>query len=248
MRGWVILVNRPSERRPSVKALERGLEVLDHLLTVAEEPLHDMAAATGIPPSTLHRLLAVLEAHGYVTSYHGIYRVGIKGWLLTASRAAIRQLLEELSREVGETVNFGMVIDHEIEFVERAVFDHPLSFVVQVGSRVPLHCSAMGKAVLAFRPELRTGLKLVPRTPYSITDETRLTRELEQVAIRGFALDVEEFIEGVACVAVPVRDKDGLVVGAISISGPHVRLTTDRAVHLVESLKTVSGRVSQLLG
>lgn len=236
-----------AKTRPSVKALERGLAVLDHLFTVPEERLHDIAQRTNTPPSTLHRLLAVLEAHGYVSSSNGVYQLGVKGTWFTPVRESIRQILHELSREVGETVNFGVVMQGEMEFLERAVSDHPLSFVVSVGSRVPLHCSAMGKAALAFRPELLKGLTLEARTSKSITDPIELKAELDVARHRGFSLDNEEYMEGVYCVAVPVFSKNHQVVGAVSISGPVVRFSRDRAFQVAPRLKDVGERISRLL-
>lgn len=238
---------KDSQNRPSVKALERGLAVLDHLFTVPEERLHEIAEKTDTPPSTLHRLLTVLESHGYVNSSHGVYQLGIKGLWLTSSREPIRQILHELSRDVGETTNFGIVVQGEMEFLERAVSDHPLSFVVSVGSRVPLNCSAMGKAVLAFRPELLDGLTLEGVTSKSITDPVELKAELEVARHRGFSLDNEEYFAGVYCVAVPVFGRNQQVVGAVSISGPVVRFSRDNAFQVAQRLKDVGDRISRLL-
>lgn len=236
-----------SQHRPSVKALERGLEILDHLFTVPEESLHAIAEKTGTPPSTLHRLLGVLEAHGYVVSQQGIYQLGVKGLWLTPSREAIRQILQELSREVGETANFAMLVHDEMEFVDRAVSDHPLSFVVSVGSRVPLHCSAMGKAVLTLRPEMLDGLTLKPLTARTITDPIELNADLEVARHRGFSLDNEEFLEGVFCIAVPVLGQGHRAVGAVSISGPAVRFSRDQAFRVAQRLKDVGEAISRLL-
>ncbi len=236
-----------SQHRPSVKALERGLAILDHLLTVPEEPLHVIAEKTKMPPSTLHRLLAVLEAHGYVVSQQGTYQLGVKGLWMTTSRESIRHLLQELSKEVGETTNFSILVHDEMEFVERAVSDHPLSFVVSVGSRVPLHCSAMGKAVLSLRPELVDGLTLTPVTTRSITDPIELKAELEVGRHRGFTLDAEEFFEGVFCIAVPVLGRGQTAVGAVSISGPVVRFSRERAFQVAPRLRDAGERISQLL-
>jgi len=236
-----------SHSRASVKGLERGLQVLDYLFSVAEEPLNQIAVKMEMPPSTLHRLLGVLEAHGYVSSYQGVYRLGVKGFWFTSSSEPIRKLLEELSRETGETTNFAMLVHQEMEFLERAVSDHALSFVVSVGSRVPLHCSAMGKAVLAFHPELLDGLCLTSKTVKTITDMVVLRAELAVARHRGFALDQEEFFDGVFCIAVPVFGRGHIAVGAVSISGPAVRFSRDKAFRVAERLKGVGDRMTRLL-
>ena len=233
--------------RPSVKALERGLDILDYLFQVREERLHHIAEQMQTPASTLHRLLGVFEEHGYVISHQGTYQLGLKGLWLTSSREPIRKILEELSHEVGETTNFAMRIHGEMEFLERSVSDHPLSFVVSIGSRVPLHCTAMGKAVLAFEPELLEHLDLSKETSTSITDPIELQAELEVVRHRGFALDNEELVPGVFCAAVPVFGPHHQVLGAVSISGPVVRFSRDRAFQTAPHLKEAGERISRLL-
>lgn len=230
----------------SVKGLERGLEVLDYLFTVPEAPLHQIAEKTGIPPSTVHRLLAALEVKGYVVAQQGVYQVGIKGLWFTLAREPIRKILEEASRTVGETANFAILVQHQMEFIERSVSDHPLAFVVSVGSRVPLHCSALGKAVLAYRSDLLDGLPLPTRGAGTI-DPIEFHAELEVAHQRGFALDNQEFVEGVFCIAVPVFGRIGTAVGAVSISGPVVRFSRDKALSIVPYLKTVGEQVTQLL-
>ncbi len=229
---------------PSVKGLERGLEVLDYLFTVPEAPLHRIAENTDIPPSTVHRLLSAFESKGYVASYQGVYQLGIKGLWFTLVREPIRQILKEVTQTVGETANFAILVQNQMEFLERSVSDHPLSFVVAVGSRVPLHCSALGKAVLVHRPELLEGLdsESAPRL-----DPIEFHAELEVARQRGFTLDNQEFIDGVFCIAVPVFGRNRLVVGAVSISGPVVRFSRERALQVASYLKQMGEKITQLL-
>lgn len=231
----------------SAKALERGLDMLDYLLRDAEAPLHAIAEATDTPPSTVHRLLTVLESRGYATSHQGVYRLGVKGLLMTSSRDAIRSVLRELAQDLSETANFAMLVNDEMEFVERAVADHPLSFVVSVGSRVPLHSTAMGKALLTGRPDLIDGLDLRQVTPRTITDAVELRAELDVARHRGFAMDEEEFIDGVFCVAAPVYGKGQLPVGALSVSGPAVRLSRSWAFEVAERIKRSAEHIGDLL-
>ena len=105
----------------------------------------------------------------------------------------------------------------------------------------------MGKAVLAFRPELLDGLTLEGVTSKSITDPVELKAELEVARHRGFSLDNEEYLEGVYCVAVPVFGRNQKVVGAVSISGPVVRFSRDKAFQVAQRLKDVGDRISRLL-
>ncbi len=231
----------------SVKGLERGLDVLDYLFTVPEAPLHAIAEKTGIPPSTVHRLLSSLEFKGYVVARQGVYQLGIKGLWFTLAREPIRKILEEVSDRVGETANFAILVQREMEFIERSVSDHPLAFVVSVGSRVPLYCSALGKAVLANRSDLLEGLTLTSHRGSGAIDPIEFHAELEVAHQRGFAFDNQEFVEGVFCIAVPVFGRMGMAVGAVSVSGPVVRFSRDKAIQIAPYLKTVGEQVTQLL-
>ncbi|WP_053959930.1 IclR family transcriptional regulator [Sulfobacillus thermosulfidooxidans] len=235
-------------RMPSLRALERGLQLLDYLIRVKEARLHKIAEETFLPSSTTHRLLQALERHGYVTeTQHGLYKLGMKGFLLTGVRESIRHVLEDLQKKTGETVNLAMLVQDEMEYVERAVSDHALSFVVSVGQRIPLNCSALGKAVLAYQPGLLEHLSLEKRTSHSITDLIELKAELEVARHRGFTLDNEEYFDGVFCVAVPVFDHSGDAIGGVSISGPTVRFSREQAFQFAPLLKASGERISQLL-
>ncbi|OLZ10375.1 IclR family transcriptional regulator [Sulfobacillus thermosulfidooxidans] len=233
---------------PSLRALERGLQLLDYLIRVKEARLHKIAEETSLPPSTTHRLLQALERHGYVTgTQHGFYKLGLKGFWLTGVRESLRHVLEDLQKKTGETVNLAMLVQDEMEYVERAVSDHALSFVVSVGQRVPLNCSALGKAVLAYQPDLLAHISLEQRTSHSITDLVELKAELEVARHRGFTLDNEEYFDGVFCVAVPVFDQNGEAIGGVSISGPTVRFSREQAFQYAPLLKAAGERISQLL-
>lgn len=233
---------------PSVRALERGLQLLDYLIEIREGRLNHIAEVNGLPPSTAHRLLQALEQHGYVVSkVHGVYRLGVKGLWFTSLREPVRQILDELRRGSGETANFAMLVQDEMEYVERAVSDHALAFVVSVGTHIPLNCSALGKAVLAFRPGMLDCIKMERRTAHSITDTVELHADLEVARHRGFAIDNEEYFEGVYCLAVPVFDGEGAAVGGLSISGPTVRFAREQAFEQADLLKAAGERVTHLL-
>jgi IclR family KDG regulon transcriptional repressor len=249
MEGHMKSVPRRRPEPAPIGVFERGLNVLDYMFQIGEEPLHQIAEATRLPAPTVHRLLHGLEAHGYVVKNgHGTYRLGVKGLWLTPAREPIRQLLRELRQETGESTNFSMLVRDEMEYVERAPTDHALAFIVTVGQRVPLNASAMGKAVLAWRPELWRDVPLVACTPRSITDRATLLAELETVRAEGYAVDEEEYFSGVVCVAVPVYDGTGTAVAALSVSGPAVRFDRSRAVAVAPRLMEAGARVSHVLG
>lgn len=205
-----------------------------------------------LPKSTTHRLLSTLEARGYVNVVNGetgMYKIGMKGLWFTARRSHIHQELEGLCRLTGETVNLGVVVGNEIEYVDRVLSEHALRWGVDIGSRIPMHCSALGKSVLAYREDLRPEEASLPRrTAKTITDPVELKAHLDVIRHHGYAFEDEEFIEGVVCLAAPVWDEHDEVVGAVSVSGPSVRFTRDIAMKFTAEITRVAQSVSASLG
>jgi IclR family transcriptional regulator, acetate operon repressor len=202
-----------------------------------------------LPKSTTHRLLSTLERRGLVARdpVAGMYRLATKMFTPVGAGPEVRVILEELASRSGETANLGALIGSEVLYIDRADSPHALRWQLGVGSRVPVHCSGLGKAILAFLPasevERRLPPVLKPFTGNTLTDRRALLRELAKVRRRGFALDCEEFMDGVQCVAVPVRNPAHEVAVAISLAGPVFRLTRKRAEGLVPALHDAAARM-----
>jgi DNA-binding IclR family transcriptional regulator len=240
---------RPAERPETVRALERGLSLLELLMQKEPQTLSELARAAGLPKSTTHRIVGTLLRRGFLRETAAGLRLGIKTAWFTGTQGPIQDVLDRLRAVTGETANFGVLVDREIEFVARSLSTHSLRWGVEVGSRVPLHCSGMGKAVLAFRPDIRLRPdELVARTPKSIVDPRELRAERQRTRLRGYALDEEEFLLGVVCIAVPVRGRGGDVVGAVSVSGPSVRFDRSSAIRHVPLLQEAALEIGRLLG
>lgn len=240
--------------RSVVQSLDRALSILDVLrLSEGGLSLGDVAARAGLPKSTTHRLLATLERRALVArdAEAGVYRLATKTYEPVGAGPGVRQVLEDLATTSGETANLGALIGDEVLYVDRADSPHALRWQLGVGSRVPAYCSALGKAMLAFLPaaEARRRLprRIRPLTPRTITDRNALAEELRVTRARGFAIDDEEFMEGVRCVAVPVVATDGDVSHAISLAGPSFRLTRERADLHVSTLRAAAERVGLVL-
>jgi DNA-binding IclR family transcriptional regulator len=242
--------------RAVVQSLDRALSILDvlrfsdHALALGE-----VAARAGLPKSTTHRLLATLERRGFAArdTETGAYRLGLKHVTPVGAGPEIRSVLRDLARRSGETANLGALVGHEVLYVDRADSPQALRWQLGVGSRVPVHCSALGKAILASFPPPEDGQHLPRRlrqiTPNTITDRAGLLAELEAVRARGYALDEEEFMQGVRCVAVSVLATSGHEVrAALSLAGPAFRLTRRRAVSQVGALRRAAATVARLLG
>jgi DNA-binding IclR family transcriptional regulator len=163
-------------------------------------------------------------------------------------------VLEELHSRYQETVNLALLDGRHVIYVERLESPRSLRTATAIGTLTPLHCAALGKAILAHLPQeeqdrfLSSG-PLETLTDRTITDPDRLAQELVAIRRRGYALDEGENIDGVYCAGAPIFDAQGHVAAAVSVSGPVQRMSeliADRTV--AESVLQAASQVSQRLG
>jgi DNA-binding IclR family transcriptional regulator len=222
---------------PSIQVIDRVSALLDAIAARPEPTsLKFLSADTRLHPSTAFRILNALAGHGLVErTANGQYTLGVK-WLQLGSRVRgkvdllreAKPIMEWLRSEVGETVNLTVREADEVVYVERAIPNRMMRVEQVIGSRAPLHVTAVGKLFLAEAGEKacrdyarHTGL---PRfTPNTLTQVTKLWAEAEAARHRGYALDNEEAEAGVTCIAVPVYDNRGAMVAGLSISAPRDR-------------------------
>ena len=161
-------------------------------------------------------------------------------------------ILEWLGQTTGETVHI-VVLDHgEVVTIDRIEGEHAISLRTQVGARRPAYCSATGKAMLAFLSDLVVDEILArgmpARTARTITTVEAYKAELRDVRQRGYGIDDEEFVDGIRCVAAPVFDLTGRVIGAISLSAPTMRTNTQRFLEFTEAVCSAARQLSRQLG
>ncbi|ROR32406.1 IclR family transcriptional regulator [Inmirania thermothiophila] len=243
----------------SIQVLERTNALLDALARHAEPTaLKVLAAETGLPPSTASRILACLAAFGLVQrDGRGHYALGVKLLQLASRvharldlRREARPVMEALRDELGETVNLTVREGDEVIYIERVTSRRAVRVEQVIGTRAPLHVTAVGKVFLAEEDEAavagyveRTGLR--PFTPRTITDPVQLALELAEVRRRGYATDREEAEAGVGCIAVPVRDSLGVVVAALSVSAPVERLRPEWSGRVIAAGRELSARLGR---
>jgi IclR family acetate operon transcriptional repressor len=161
-------------------------------------------------------------------------------------REAAKPYLHQLMERTGECAHLAIPAQGKALYIDQVESPATLRVNAQVGTMNPLHCTALGKALLAFG-DLELPFDLTSFTPRTITDPEMLRRHLNEVRQHGYAVDDEEFDIGVRCIAVPVFDFRGKAVGAIGISGPATRMTPERlpalAETVVETGKTLSERM-----
>ncbi len=234
-------------RPAAVQSVDRALTVLE-ALAQADGPLGvaQLAARTGLPVGTTHRLLAGLQSRGYVRHDAARkYSVGSSALRLAdaAQRAlarGVRPMLARLVELSGETANLAVLEGVDAVYLAQVSSPHTLRMFAEVGRHVPPHSTAVGKVLLAALPreaalEVLRVTGLPARTPSTITELAALEAELDQVAERGWAADEQEQETGVRCVAVPLFDR-GTVVAAVSLSGPAERFPAAADADLLAAL------------
>lgn len=258
------VVDAPAERGRREAALENSstLKALSVLEALVRAPgavtLGDLMQATGLPKPSLHRTLALFEDAGYVQrepaarAYAAGPRLAALGLAILTNDAAAtlrRAILRQLVADVGETCNLAMLRKGEVVYLDRVEADWPLRLHLPVGSAVPMHCSASGKLLLAMLPSaerdaLVASLPLMRFTEHTITDRALLARELDRIMAAGYSVDDEEYVVGVACVAVPVRLASGQVIASVAVHAATARLPLQRAIELVPRLKEAAQRIA----
>ncbi|MDS0475201.1 IclR family transcriptional regulator [Natrinema sp. 1APR25-10V2] len=221
----------------AVRATATSFEILEYLQQRGYSSLSTIADELDIAKSTVHRHLKTLEQLEYIVGDADEFAVGLRFLgLAEAARSRgdavqlAREKTTELAAETNERAQF-VVEEHGYGVcVSRATGDHAVETAPQLGSRMPMHATAAGKAILAFESEERVKQileerRLDPVTSESITDEATLYEELATIREQGYAVNREEHIAGLTAFGAPVRRRDGSVVGAFSISGPTNRFT-----------------------
>jgi DNA-binding IclR family transcriptional regulator len=233
----------PTERdKPStaVAGLERAAAILGAFdATHRELTLAVLVARSGLPRSTTHRTADRMIRLGWLDKPADRYRIGNRLFEI-ASLAPIRlelreaalPFLQDLHHATKITVQLGVLEASQILVVEKITGHRPMPMLSQVGGIIPAHCSALGRAILAYSPpeviDAVLSGPLVARTPKTLTDPTAIMRELTVVPDRGWAVDREEGNIGVSCVAAPIFGPLGEVVAALSVTGPTPLVRADR--------------------
>lgn len=250
-----------SPRSPgSVQSVDRAVDVLEALAR-SEGPVGvgEIAAATGLPQGTAHRLLRSLQARGYVRhDASRKYSLGAAAFLLgdAAQRSLARSARPHLGALVnlsGETANLAVLEGDDVVYLAQVPSPHTLRMFAEVGRHVPPHSTAVGKVLLSAVPRERAVATLgrrgmAPITPHTITALPAFLDELDATRARGWAADEEEQEVGIRCVAVPVG-REGQVVAALSLSGPAERFAGSRVEGLLDKMVKVAGDFAdELLG
>lgn len=248
-----------------IKVLTKAFSVLE-LLLKQKTPmsLTDISEELGFYPSTIHRILDTLKFGGYVEQnpITQKYQLGLK--LLELGMAKLNQIdlvkeaasyIKELAEKSNETVHLGVLEDASVLYLAKEESSRTVSvrMVSYIGKRAPLYCTGLGKVLLAHLPlkerhKILELIELSKLTKNTITDKKKLAEELTRVEKGGFALDREENEKDVCCIAAPVRNYQGKVIAAVSISCPSYRIHLENQSQLKDELISTCSKISTRLG
>ena len=223
--------------------------------------LADLAMRLALPKGTTHRICSQLLASGFLvrdvdersfTVGPALRQLALDTLNHGVVRGLRHEVLAELVEKVGETCNFTSVDGTQVIYLDRVEARWPLRLTLDVGSQVPMHCTASGKLFLAHMPKVQRDnlIEQLPRkrmTRNTLVSAAELRAECERIAEQGYACDREEFIAGLVALAVPVPGADGSHRAAIAVHGPVARFTLDDAIGKLPAMQTAARRMQRLL-
>ena len=242
----------------SIQTVTNALRMLEVFHTETEMGVSDLARRLDLHKNNAFRLLATLEIAGYMqqTPESELYHLGPRclelGAAFTRSHTLISQarpILEELAATRKETAHLAVLRDDEVVHLDGVLPEQLVLTALRIGERLPAHCTALGKVMLADNAQEIADRTFERFTEATRVDPSKLADELRAVAIQGYAIDLEELARGLRCVAAPVRNANGRVIAAISLSGPSIRLE-EELLHgeAAEAVTDCAMRLSQKLG
>jgi DNA-binding IclR family transcriptional regulator len=240
-----------------IQSLARGLIIMD-LVANSEEgvSITELADALGVDKSSASRLVKTLVNYGFMQQRPGSRRFILgqrlykMSWQLL-NRMPVREkakpYLYRLMQSTGECSHTAVYSEGKALVIDDVEAEASLRVAGGIGRLIPLHCTAVGKGLLAFA-DIPIPDELIVRTPRTMTDRTQVMKDLEEIRARGFAFDDEENDEGVRCLAAPVYDYTGMAIATIGISGPTVRVTNERVPQLAREVMIAARQLSIDLG
>ena len=249
-------------KKERIKSIDKALYLLEFLSANEQETgITEISKKLHIGLSTVHRILSTLKSRGYVIQNQQTakYRLGIKLFELGCAVQSTKRLVEvikpylrQLSESTNETANLAILEGKEVIYLAKAESSEVLTTNIKMGTRLPAHCTALGKVLLAFISDgefnslYKADEPLSSLTSNSITSLKELKKQLKKIREQGYAIDKEEYKIGVNCFAVPVINKEGTTIAAISITVPASRFKLEKIEEIKNELIAISEEISNL--
>ncbi|MEC2078164.1 IclR family transcriptional regulator [Metabacillus fastidiosus] len=246
-----------------VKSVDRALKIITMVSTRKEGMgVTELAAFLDLNKSTIFRLLATLAEHGFIEQDPETkkYRLGYKYLELSSMllesidlRTQAKPFLKELESHTNEVIHLVVYDQGEVVYIEKLEGNETLRTHSQVGRRAPIHCTSVGKVILAYLPDEEI-LNIIEKhglpkhTEQTISDKEAFLEELNRIKEQGYGTEFEENEPGITCIAAPIFDNSKKITAAISISGPSIRMTDERLAELKTVLIDIGNKISKRLG
>lgn len=254
---------RATRETPSIQSLDRGLLILEAVgKATTPVSLGHLAAMLGIDRSSAFRLANTLKRRGYLANPAAgrDYILGPSVWRLSRQYDWSKMLvtvahehLKALAADTNETAHLAVREGRKALFIDHVTTNHVIAISGQTGELVPLYCTSHGKALLTDFDEhdlanLFGGKPLKAWTKNTIQSVRALAKACEEIRERGFATDESEFMDGVRCIAAPIRDRGGAVIASIGISAPAARFPKEREKEFAERVLAVAAQIAEMVG
>ena len=251
------------EGKNDIKSIVKASKIID-VIAFERKPLSlsELSNRLGMAKSTLHGLLSTLVNIHYLEQEQetGCYKLGIQLFELGSQIAntwnekeIAKSYMEKLVKETGETIHLAMLSNGEVLYVEKQEAYSSIRIATAPGAKLPLHCTGVGKVLLAFNSALEMeqilkDYELSPHTKYTITNKETLLCELRKIKQQGYAYDNQEFVDGLRCVSAPIFNHNKQVIFSLSVSGPLYRMQDEQIQKYCKLLLVATLEISRKLG
>ena len=224
--------------------------------------LQEVANDLNIHKSTVHRIISSLCAYGYVQRSDETkkYRLGLKFLDISSTiignldiREVAKKSIEELNNITKETVHLAMLLGNQVIYIDKKESLYSIRMYSEIGKNAPLHCTGVGKVILAFQPpkiqeKLLDSITFHKYTENTIVSMKQLMREVEEIREKGYALDKEEHEKNIGCMAVPIRDYTKKVIASISVTAILYRMNIEDLIKYKNMVLEKGYEISRKLG
>lgn len=245
-----------------VQSIDRAIAILECFNEENKElRLSDISERLGLNKSTVHGIISTLKYHGFISQDDETqkYRLGIRfirfGDLVVNSlniRNVAMPVIVEVCNKIEETVHVAMLDGTDVVWIEKKECNKSIKTSTTIGARLPAYTTADGKIIISYqnKDKIKTYIpKRIPQhTKNTITNKADFIKKLEEMKQKGYAIDNEEFVEGIKCVAAPIFDHDGKVRFSLSTTGPAFRMKDDKIKELIVIIKEAANEISRRIG
>lgn len=245
---------------PNIQSVSRAAQILKCFQTQHEMTLTEISKAVSLHKSTAYGIVTTLKNEGFLSKDEntGSYRLGTTLYRLASCfemdlRRASLPYINELCHLTGETVNLVVPDGNQVIYIEKCESQHSIRISTSIGTRLPMYCTAVGKAILAFYQNEEFVSNLLDRSEFkqytsnTLADKESIIAELPTIRQLGYSIDNEELENGLICIAAPILNPIGFPIAAISCSGPIQRMDQENMTRIVKEVTRIAQKISSLI-